>query len=72
MRRFSYPVNPGKLELRALFAPEAGIHVTESRLSNDHRATTQADGRVLVEVLGPASLRAEFRDQAQSMQALYS
>ena len=52
-QRFSYPVNPGELDLRALFAPEVGMHVTESRLSNDHRATTQADGRVLVEATVP-------------------
>ena len=29
------------------------MHVTESRLSSDHRATTQADGRVLVEATVP-------------------
>ena len=36
-----------------------GIHVTESRLSRDHRATTQDDGRVLVEatVADTADLR---------------
>ena len=58
-QRFSYPLNPEALRLRALFAPEVGIHVTESRLSRDHRATTQDDGRVLVEatVADTADLR---------------
>ena len=35
---FSYPSGAGKIGLRALFEPEAGIHLTESRLSTDHRA----------------------------------
>lgn len=58
-QRFSYPLKPEALRLRALFAPEVGIHVTESRLSRDHRATTQDDGRVLVEatVADTADLR---------------
>ena len=58
-QRFSYPLNPEALRLRALFAPEVGVHVTESRLSRDHRATTQDDGRVLVEatVADTADLR---------------
>ncbi|MCY4147853.1 MAG: WYL domain-containing protein [Gammaproteobacteria bacterium] len=46
---FSYPSGAGKIGLRALFEPEAGIHLTESRLSTDHRAAPQEDGRVLVE-----------------------
>ena len=91
-QRFSYPQNPGKLELRALFTAEVAIHLTESSLAPDHRATAQADGRVLVEatvadtadlrwwlmsfgaaaeVLAPASLRSEFRDQARALQSLY-
>ena len=91
-QRFSYPQNPGKLELRALFAAEVAVHLTESSLAPDHRTTAQADGRVLVEatvadtadlrwwllsfgaaaeVLAPASLRTEFRDQTSAMQSLY-
>ena len=90
--RFSYPLNPEKIQLRARFEAELGRHVTESRLAPDHRATTLADGRVLVEatvadtadlrwwlrsfgsaveVLAPESLRAEFRDDARALRALY-
>ena len=91
-QQFSYPLNPEKLELRVLFAADVGIHVIESRLSDDHRATPQEDGRVLVEatvadtadlrwwllsfgaaveVLAPASLREEFRMQAEAMRRHY-
>ena len=48
-QRFSYPVGREKLKLKALFHPDAAMHLTESRLSADHRATVQEDGRVLVE-----------------------
>ncbi len=51
--RFSYPVNPGSLPLRALFAREAAFHLTESRLSPDHRTTEWKDGRVLLEATVP-------------------
>lgn len=57
--RFSYPVRTGKIRLRALFAPDAALHLTESRLAADHRTTEQEDGRVLVEatVADTADLR---------------
>ena len=92
-RRFSYPLSAGKLELKARFDADAAIHLTESRLSANHRATEQPDGRMLieatvpdtadlrwwllgfgagVEVLGPAGLRAEFKDQAERLVGLYS
>ena len=48
-QRFSYPVGREKLALRALFESSVGVHLTESRLSDDHRATPQDDGRLLVE-----------------------
>ena len=48
-QRFSYPVSREKLALRALFEPSVGVHLTESRLSDDHRATPQDDGRLLIE-----------------------
>ena len=48
-QRFSYPAGTKKLELKALFHAEVAIHLTESRLSADHRTTVQQDGRVLVE-----------------------
>ena len=51
--RFSYPVNPGSMSLRALFAREAAFHLTESRLSPDHRTTEWEDGRVLLEATVP-------------------
>jgi len=91
-RRFSYPVSSGELKLKALFDADTAVHLTESRLATDQRATVQADGRVLidatvadtadlrwwllgfgagVEVLGPASLRAEFADQARRMSTIY-
>ena len=58
-QRFSYPVGTEKLELKALFRADAAIHLIESRLSADHRATVQDDGRVLVEatVADTADLR---------------
>lgn len=46
---FSYPSGAGKVLLRALFDPGSGIHLTESRLSEDHRTVIREDGRVLVE-----------------------
>ena len=57
--RFSYPVRAGKIRLCALFARDAALHLTESRLAADHRTTEQADGRVLVEatVADTADLR---------------
>lgn len=91
-RRFSYPFGPGKLQLRALFDADAAVHLTESRLAADHRATEQEDGRVLIEatvpdtadlrwwllgfgsaaeVLQPATLREEFREQALRMRGMY-
>ena len=56
---FSYPIQTGTLGLRALFAPDAAMHLTESRLATDHRATEQDDGRVLIEatVADTADLR---------------
>ena len=56
---FAYPATDEKLKLRALFDAGAGAHLTESRLGPDHRATEQADGRVLVEatVADTAQLR---------------
>lgn len=51
--RFSYPVNPGTFHLRALFARDAAHHLTESRLSDDHRTTDWEDGRILVEATVP-------------------
>ena len=57
--RFSYPVREDRVRLRALFAPEAALHLMESRLSGDHRTTQKDDGRVLVEatVADTADLR---------------
>ena len=57
--RFSYPLTTGKLELKVLFEAEAAVHLTESRLARDHRATEQPDGRVLIEatVADTADLR---------------
>jgi len=46
---FSYPSGAGKIGIKALFASGAGIHLTENRLSPDHRAAVREDGRVLVE-----------------------
>ena len=89
---FAYPASGDKLELRALFHAGAGAHLTESRLSSDHRTTQQEDGRVLVEatvadtaelrwwlagfgslveVLGPDSLREEFREEARQLSRIY-
>ena len=51
--RFSYPVNPASMSLRALFAREAAFHLTESHLSPDHRTTGWEDGRVLLEATVP-------------------
>ena len=89
---FAYPTGDGEIALRALFDPEAGAHLTESRLALDHRATLQEDGRVLVEatvadtgelrwwlagfgslveVLEPASLREEFREEARRLAKIY-
>ena len=58
-QRFSYPVGTGKLRLKALFTPEAALHLTESRLASDQRTTETPDGRVLVEatVADTADLR---------------
>lgn len=57
--RFSYPLSTGKLDFKALFDAGAAIHLTESRLAADHRATEQADGRILIEatVADTADLR---------------
>ncbi len=52
-RRFSYPLNPGRLRLRVLFAAGAAIHLTESRLAADQRITETDDGRVLIEATVP-------------------
>ena len=92
-QRFSYPVSREKLALRALFEARVGVHLTESRLSDDHRATPQDDGRLLVEatvsdaadlrwwlrsfgadleVIGPASLRAEFAATAKRSAVMYA
>lgn len=89
---FAYPAGDRKIPLRVLFHPDAGAHLTESRLAPDHRATPQEDGRLLVEatvadtgelrwwlagfgslveVLGPASLREEFREEAQRLGDIY-
>lgn len=46
---FSYPSGAGKIRLRVLFNAETGIHLAESRLSEDHRSVVWGDGRVLVE-----------------------
>ena len=56
---FAYPASEEQLELRALFDAGAGAHPTERWLAPDHRATEQADGRVLVEAMVPdtAALR---------------
>ena len=51
--RFSYPINPGTFHLRALFASDTAHHLTESRLSDDHRTTEWEDGRILVEATVP-------------------
>ena len=46
---FAYPESAEKLRLRALFDSTTGAHLTESRLSEDHRTTVTDDGKVLVE-----------------------
>ncbi len=51
--RFSYPVNPGKIRLRALFAAGAAIHLAESRLAADQRITETDDGCALIEATVP-------------------
>ena len=58
-QRFSYPLTTDKLQLKALFEAETAVHLTECRLSTDHRATEQPDGRVLIEatVADTADLR---------------
>ena len=58
-RQFSYPLNPGSLNLRAAFAPAAAIHLKENRLGRDHRVGETTDGRVLIEatVADTADLR---------------
>lgn len=58
-RRFSYPLSTRKLELKVLFDTDVAFHLTESRLSPDHRTTPQADGRTLIEatVADTADLR---------------
>ena len=89
---FAYPAGDRKIPLQVLFHPEAGAHLTESRLALDHRATLQEDGRLLVEatvadtgelrwwlagfgslveVLGPATLRDEFREEARQLVKIY-
>ena len=52
-RRFSYPLSAGRLELKALFDADSAVHLTESRLSANHRATEQPDGRMLIEATVP-------------------
>ena len=90
--QFSYPLSAGSVGLKALFDTDAAVHLTESRLAADHRATEQADGRTLieatvadtadlrwwllgfggaVEVLGPASLRADVAAEARRMAMIY-
>ena len=56
---FSYPVSEKKIKLRALFSPNAALHLTESKLSGDQKITDKKDGRVLVEatVADTAELR---------------
>ena len=56
---FSYPVSGKKIKLRALFSNGAGVHLAESRLSDDQRITAKKDGRMLVEatVADTAELR---------------
>ena len=92
-RRFSYPLSTRELELKVLFDADVAFHLTESRLSADHRTTPQTDGRTLieatvadtadlrwwllgfgaaVEVVGPASLRAEFEEQAEKLRRMYT
>ena len=58
-RMFSYPVSEKKIKLRALFSPNAAVHLTESKLSGDQKITDKKDGRVLVEatVADTAELR---------------
>ncbi len=46
---FSYPSGAGKMKMKALFAKEAGAHLTENQLSADHQAAVREDGQVLVE-----------------------
>lgn len=46
---FSYPSGAGKVGLKILFDSEAGIHLTENRLSDDHQSAVREDGRILVE-----------------------
>ncbi len=46
---FSYPSGAGKIAMKAVFAQEAGIHLIENRLSDDHHAVVREDGQVLVE-----------------------
>ena len=56
---FSYPVSGKKIKLRALFARDAAVHLSESMLSNDQTITDKKDGWVLVEatVADTAELR---------------
>ncbi len=51
--RFSYPISGGGLALRAVFEKDAAVHLTESRLADDHRTTGREDGRVTVEATVP-------------------
>ena len=51
--RFSYPVNPGKLWLRALLDSGTAIHLTESGLAADQRISETDDGRMLIEAKVP-------------------
>ena len=51
--QFSYPVNPGKLRLRALFDSGTATHLTESRLAAGQRITETDDGRMLIEATVP-------------------
>ncbi len=45
---FSYPISPEKIKLELLFEPEAGIHLTEMKLSRDQEVNVRKDGRLLV------------------------
>ena len=51
--RFSYPVTGGTLRLRLLFDAGAAIHLTESQLALDQRATETDDGHTLIEATVP-------------------
>ena len=70
---FAYPVSDQPLALRALFDSKAGAHLTECSLSQDHRATEQEGGRILLEatVADTAQLRwwlAAFGSQVEILE----